>query len=342
MSQPPVMHFEAYCGPCRRADLHEGCVGTASDTLFRTAALCAFAAMAAAGCMTRAPAPVVDRTPQPKAAAAAKPTAPAKPAARPGDTRPEFYTVKPGDTLYSIALDHGVDYRELALWNGISNPASIRVGQPLRMMPPQAATTTAPLKSAPGVAARPLVGAPGVATGAAGQAAAAPEGVKTQPQGVRVPYSEQAYAQLASVKPATPVQPTPAGSTAGDDRDIAFGWPASGKVVAAFNGTSTKGIAIAGKMGQPVLASASGKVIYSGEGIRGMGKFIVIKHSEALLSVYGHNSELLVKYGDMVNKGQRIAEMGNTDSDQVKLHFEIRRFGTPQDPIKLLPPEPPG
>jgi lipoprotein NlpD len=111
-------------------------------------------------------------------------------------------------------------------------------------------------------------------------------------------------------------------------------------VIATFNGSTNKGIDIAGRRGQPVLASAGGRVIFSGTGVRGMGKFIVIKHSEELISVYGHNDEVLVKYGQNVAKGQKIAEMGSTDADQVKLHFEIRRHGTPVDPMKLLPEAP--
>src|SRR5919112_3559470 len=114
-------------------------------------------------------------------------------------------------------------------------------------------------------------------------------------------------------------------------------WPVKGKLLSTFNGTTNKGIDIAGKRGQAVLASGPGRVIFSGTGVRGMGKFIVIKHSEELISVYGHNDEVLVKYGQNVVKGQKIAEMGSTDADQVKLHFEIRRNGTPIDPLTLLP-----
>jgi lipoprotein NlpD len=335
------VHFEAFCDLCRRAVLHKECVETTSDTLLKVAALCVIVATVATGCMTRAPAPVVDRTPHSMQAPAAKPPLASKPAPRPADTRPEFYTVKRGDTIYSIALDHGVDYRELALWNGISNPGSIHVGQQLRMTPPQTATITAPFKTAPGVEARPITGAPGPATVTPDQATAAPEGIKTEPRGVRVPYSDQAYAQLASIRPA-PAQVRPevtVGAPPPDGDDIQFAWPATGKVVNSFSDAANlKGIGIAGKAGQPVYASAPGKVIFSGTGIRGFGKLIVIKHNNTFLSVYGHNSELLVKEGQNVAKGQKIAEMGNTDSDQVKLHFEIRRFGKPVDPVKLLPP----
>jgi lipoprotein NlpD len=263
---------------------------------------------------------VVDRTakPAPPPAKSAVP-APGVGAPRPGDTRPAFYTVRRGDTLYSIALDHGLDYRELAQWNGITDPGVISVGQALRLKPPASAATAAPFKAAPGVEGRPL-----------GDTQAGAENVKTQPKAVREPYSEQAYSQMAGAKPA--------GREDGED-GINWNWPATGKLVSTFNdGANLKGIGIAGKLGQPVIASAPGRVIFSGTGIRGFGKLIVIKHNNTFLSVYAHNNQLLVKEGQNVTKGQRIAEMGSTDADQVKLHFEIRRFGKPVDPIKLLPP----
>ena len=119
--------------------------------------------------------------------------------------------------------------------------------------------------------------------------------------------------------------------------DLDWMWPTRGKVVGSFNDSTNKGIAIAGKLGQPVYASAPGRVIFSGTGIRGFGKLVVIKHNNTYLSVYAHNNELAVKEGQNVTKGQKIAEMGNSDADQVKLHFEIRRFGKPVDPMKLLP-----
>lgn len=295
------------------------------------------ASVLAAGCAAKRPAPVSERTPQVKPAAPPAASAKAAPAIKPSapDARPGLYAVKQGDTLYSIALDHGLDYRELAAWNNI-DPAKIRAGQQLRLTPPPGSVTAVPLRTAPGVVeARPL-GAPSPVARA--------DNVKSEPKGVRVPYSDQAYTQLASLKPeagpaAKPeVRPDQKPEAARSDDDLDWIWPASGRVISAFTDSANlKGIAIAGKLGQPVLASAAGRVIFSGVGIRGFGKLIVIKHNNTFLSVYAHNSELLVKEGQNVAKGQKIAEMGNSDADQVKLHFEIRRFGKPVDPMKLLP-----
>ena len=315
--------------------------------------------MAGYGCMTGRPAPVSDRAPQPSAAPAAKPAqAPATaPASAPvagapeTDPRPEFYTVKKGDTLYVIALDHGLDYKELAEWNGIENPNVIRIGQQLRLRAPASTVVTAPLKTPPKVEGRPV--------GGAAPTAAANEAVKSQPKAVKVPYSDQALAQLSAqaqppskpavapsvippvVPPVAKADPAPEekpATSVEDDEKVAWGWPASGKVLTTFNeSTNLKGIGIAGKLGQPVIASAPGKVLYSGDGIRGYGKLVIIKHNKVYISVYAHNQLLLVKEGQSVVKGQKIADMGASDADQVKLHFEIRRFGKPIDPLKPLP-----
>jgi lipoprotein NlpD len=252
----------------------------------------------------------------------------------PDQPRPAFYTVKTGDTLYSIALEFGLDYRELATWNNIE-PSRIRVGQQLRLSPP-GGVVASPLRTPSGtVEAKPL------GTGPGGPGAAV--GARVEPRGVRVPYSDQMYAQMSGAKPdpavaaKPPVQSEPKPFPPGVD-EIDWIWPVTGKIVSPFNDASNKGIGIAGKMGQTVVAAGPGRVIFSGTGIRGLGKLIVIKHNEKFLSVYAHNRELLVKEGQTVTRGQKIAEMGNTDSDQVKLHFEIRRLGKPVDPAELLPP----
>jgi len=302
--------------------VHEVASSVASVSSVAKMFLACAAIALASGCATRYGAPVVERAPEARPAPA-KPAIAAKPAPRPADARPEAYTVRKGDTLYSIALDHGLDYRELAQWNGIGEPGMIRPGQQLRLTPPASTAMVAPLRSSPGVESRPLGGA-------------AADAVKTEPKAVRAPYSEQAYAQLSAAR----VESRPPVTREEGDEAVSWSWPARGRVISAFNdGANMKGISIAGKPGQPVLASAAGRVIFSGTGIRGFGKLIVIKHNNSFLSVYAHNSELLVKEGQNVAKGQKIAEMGSTDTDQVKLHFEIRRLGKPVDPMKLLPPD---
>ncbi len=292
-----------------------------------------------------------------RASAAPKPDAKSAPAAarEMTDARSKFYTVKKGDTLFTIALDHGLDYKDLAAWNNIGNPNLIRLGQQLLLEAPAPAVVATPPKSAPvpAVVATPLKSAPAVdgrPVGAVPPVAAA-DAVKSQPKGVKVPYSEQALAQLSGtqVKPVAPVvakvdpRPEEKPPTVEDDEEkVEWGWPVGGKMISTFNETTNlKGIGITGKLGQAVTASAPGRVLYSGDGIRGYGKLVIVKHNKAYLSVYAHNSYLLVKEGQNVVKGQKIAEMGSTDTDQVKLHFEIRRFGKPVDPLKLLPPERP-
>ncbi|MEP7206180.1 MAG: peptidoglycan DD-metalloendopeptidase family protein [Casimicrobiaceae bacterium] len=365
-----------------------------------------------AGCSTRMPAPVEDRAvvrgpggrvgvappAVPAPASAPAPRAPGA-TAEPETPRASAYTVKRGDTLYLIALDHGLDYRELAAWNNIENVNRIFVGQVLRLAPPgEAPAVVAGIPAGPGgVTTAPLRTVPPVVAGAGGTAppptaaAAAPadtrppvvasrnsETYKTQPKAVKEPYSEQALRDLqraatvaagspsgtaAAVPPpsvATPEPPvtpavvarndpkpdakpearsTPANASNDDDDKFDWMWPATGKLVTGFSDTANlKGIDIAGKNGQPVVASAAGKVVYAGTGLRGYGKLIIIKHSRNYLSAYAHNKDILVKEGAQVTRGQKIAEMGNSDADQVKLHFEIRRLGKPMDPLKFLPP----
>ena len=165
-----------------------------------------------------------------------------------------------------------------------------------------------------------------------------------------MPYSEQNLAALQrpeAAKPAAPVAaapapapvpaaPAPAVPPAGDAID--FIWPAKGRVVAGFSEPRNKGVDIAGNLGDPVYAAAAGKVIYVGSGIPGLGKFIVVRHDNGFNTVYAHNRENLVKMDQSIARGQKIAEIGNSDSDSPKLHFQIRKFGTPLDPMRYLPP----
>jgi lipoprotein NlpD len=305
----------------------------------------ACAAALLAGCAAQKPAPVDDRRKPPSAAAAkpAVPAAAAAPAAR-------SYVVKRGDTLYSIALEHGVDYRELAQWNQLDDPAKLRTGQELRLSPPEQ-RAPAPASSSVqvgtartdgGIEARPL-GPPGAPPQA--PVATAP-GVRTSPTALRLPYSQQNVAALSRGETKTEVKPEPAKPAVAsvapvperDPEAIEFAWPARGRILAPFAEPNSKGVDIAGKPGDPVLAAAPGRVMYTGTGIRGYGKLIVIKHDNNFNSVYAHNREILVKEGQSVQRGQRIAELGDTDADAPKLHFEIRKSGKPVDPMRYLPP----
>jgi lipoprotein NlpD len=334
----------------------------------------AAAALVLAGCMTRPPAPVDERAP-PIFGLPAPPPPPTPAALEPEVRLPQSYTVKRGETLAQIALDHGLDYHELALWNNIENPNVIRVGQVLMLSPPGQ-----PGGGPVGVITAPLVTTPSIAPSSETRASMTTPGrgntptFKTEPRAMKLPYSEQALAQLerapVAVAPApapaatpsspsaAPVSPATAPASANiakaapppsrpesarvpeiDDAKLDWAWPTSGKVIAGFSESANlKGIDIGGKAGQPVLASAAGRVVYAGAGLRGYGKLVIVKHNNTYLSAYAHNREILVKEGQQVSKGQKIGEMGDTDADQVKLHFEIRRLGKPIDPAKFLPP----
>ena len=415
-------------------------------------------AVLVAGCASTPPATIEERNvqmpPSPRPAAASR-----GPAAVPESPPAATYTVKRGDTLHQIALDNGLDYRELAAWNNIENVNRIFPGQVLRLAAPGAApsavrapsavpdaalalaqpqdggsgVTTAPLRTVPTVAesgasvppaapaappvpsgAFPAAAAPSAATALPAVAASGSStsstssstsstsstSIKTSPKAIKEPYSEQAVRDLnlaasagpappdalamaapggartdakatpapspsaatssrvpsaasspalsaavspPSNSPSTPAVRTPpqdgASSDARDADGLDWAWPAKGKIITAFSETANlKGIDIAGTAGEAVRASAAGKVVYAGSGLRGYGKLIIIKHNATYLSAYAHNREILVKEGQQVARGQKIAEMGSTDADQVKLHFEIRRHGKPMDPAKYLPP----
>jgi len=319
-----------------------------------SALLCAAvaAALILGGCASRrVQAPVIERAPPSAATPAAAPVA---------DTRPETYTVKRGDTLFSIALDQGRDYKELAAWNNLDDAYRIRPGQQLRLKPPagvqEAPVTVNPVTTSGRVETRPL-SAPGpVRAEPATRPANAEEPVKSEPLARKLPYSPENVALLqrgeaqakpppgpAELAPAPAAAPRqePAGKTDADidDEDkVEWGWPAHGRILAGFSEASNKGLDIAGKLGDPVIASAPGRVVYSGSGLRGYGKLVIIKHNKTYLSAYAHNKDILVKEGQSVVRGQKIAEIGNTDTDVPRLHFEIRKLGKPVDPAKYLPP----
>ena len=309
--------------------------------LIRRAAVTLGVLALAAGCATRSPAPVVERAPAPPPKAEPPKPVPPKPVAKPVPT----HTIKRGETLVGIALQYGLDYRELAAWNGIANPNVISVDQVLVLAAPSgtpaapAATVATPLAgTTPVTEARPLGNT---------------EKLKVEPRGQRLPYSDKALAQLsagdaageppaAAAQPAAPAVAAPSeperppAGTQGDAVD--WIWPVKGKVLSAFTEAS-KGIDIAGRKGAPVAAAAAGRVVYAGQGLRGYGKLVIIKHNDTWLSAYAHNDSIVVKEQQEVKRGQKIAEMGASDADQVKLHFEVRRQGKPVDPARVLPPQ---
>lgn len=277
--------------------------------------------------------------------------------------RSEFHTVQKGDTLYSIARSRGIDQKDLAEWNNIQDPSAINIGQQLTL------SSSSRLSSGPSLFALPQPLPPSAAVAAAPTTVPVLEEkpgtntdkLKVEPKALKLPYSEQAVAQLkgltiappivvakiapmtaektvgTEISPVAPIAPLAPAADATDNVDrVEWIWPAKGKVLEPFS-ESTKGIDIAGNPGQSVAASAAGKVVYSGAGLRGYGKLIIIKHNNTYLSAYAHNDKILVKEGQTVAKGQKIAEMGNTDTTMVKLHFEIRKNGKPVDPLKYLP-----
>jgi len=264
------------------------------------------AVLALAGCATsRNKAPVEDRqpvrqaaprTPLPAPASTTQPAAVPQPAATEAATKPlpgaenagkpGYYTVKPGDTMIRIGLDQGQNWRDIVRWNAIENPNLIEVGQVLRVVPPQ-------------------VDAAALAT-----QGVAPARVEAKPLDARPAPAGAAAASAPVVAP-------PAAAAASDD-EPAWAWPAAGSVLAGFDEGKQKGLAIAGKAGDPVLAAADGRVVYAGSGLRGYGNLVIVKHNGTYLSAYAHNQTLLVKEDQAVRRGQKIAEMGSSDAERVQ------------------------
>ncbi len=277
-----------------------------------------------AGCFSQQPVPAVDRSSGPQSRATV-----AQPAG------PGYYTVKRGDTLYRIAQEHGQNYRDVASWNNITNVASIKEGQVLRVAPPGVPEAGGSVVASP-IFAEPLVerslDLPGTDV--------RNDGLKRSPKVGKEPYSDEAYARLNNLAPLPAVVETrpeapPAVVSAPDD--VPWIWPVPAKVTAPFSDSGNKGLNFAGKAGDPVVAAGDGKVVYAGAGLRGYGELVIVKHNATFLSAYAHNRKILVKEGQSVTRGQKIAEMGSTDADSVKLHFEIRKQGKPVDPAQYLP-----
>lgn len=264
-----------------------------------------------------------------------------------GTVGAEGYTVAPGDTMYSIAFAHGMDVRQLAALNDIPPPYTIHPGQVLKLKAPPATGTPESVPVAAGTTppnpqSAPVFGpvttqaltATGVAPAPA--STAAPMAAATAPPAASQPPPAT---QASSAQPPAAVPAPPPGATR-KVAGITWQWPAGGEVVGRFQaggGGDGAGIDIAGNVGDPVRAAASGTVVYSGNGLIGYGELIIIKHNDTYLSAYGHNSRRLVKEGEHVSAGQEIALMGASGAPRVELHFEIRKDGKPVDPLDYLP-----
>lgn len=288
-----------------------------SISLLRLGALSAtVCVLALAACSSKpvARAPVEDRgrtaqhapAPSPAPATTVPDASKASPALAldPNAGKPGYYTVKQGDTLIRIGLESGQSHRDIARWNALENPNRIEIGQVLRVAPPEEAVVAKPVAVAK------------VTSTALPPAGAAP----------------------APAKAASAPAPAASNANASTEDDISFAWPSKGDVIDGFDeAKNRKGVDIGGASGDAVWAAADGKVVYADAGLRGYGKLIILKHNSMYLTAYAHNQTLLVKEDQMVKKGQKIAEMGNTDADRVKLHFEVRKQGKPVDPSKYLP-----
>jgi len=259
-----------------------------------------------------------------------------------GPIADRYYVVEPGDTLNRIAQKFGHSWQEVAAWNNMSDPNALAVGQSIRVSPPTGGAAGTGVTVTPIATGGPSIGAtPGSTTAGPAPAMQGPV-IKQGPLASVAPYSDPAWA-AANTPAAKPAATSPAASAPSEtppaavDPSAAWLWPSDGRVLSEFGSGKTKGIDIAGKPGDDVRASAGGRVVYAGAGLRGYGKLVIIKHDADFLSAYAHNRSLLVKEGQSVSKGQKIAELGSTDADRPKLHFEIRRRGKPVDPLKYLP-----
>jgi lipoprotein NlpD len=275
-----------------------------------------------------------------------------------------FYSVKRGDTLIGIALDHGVSWRDVVAWNQLDNPNLIEVDQLLRVKPlpgeratavaaaPAAGTRQDPrseARAAGGIEVRPIAAAPAGASAtastntsanSAASAGAAPKAAPGSPSATpsATPPTVIASAPLSVPAPAASQgAAAPAAGAVASVEGVNWGWPGSGRVINQFADPGYKGIALSGAEGDPVVAASDGRVVYSGSGLRGYGNLVIVKHDADFLTAYAHNKTILVSEGQTVKRGQKIAELGKTDSDVPKLHFEVRKSGKPVDPMKFLP-----
>ena len=244
------------------------------------------------------------------------------------DTRPHTHTVRKGDTLYAVAWTHGLDYRVLAARNRLEPPFIIYPGQVLDLVAMSNDTAQA------GVSVAAVPGSSELAQhrideGLHGTRAVPSPGSAENPGSGAGSSAEQSQ----------PGDDPKRADTFDDNAPVkAWRWPTEGRVIGSFGKSGGKGVHLAGRFEQPVVAAADGRVVYRGTGLVGYGQLIVLKHNKHYFSAYGHNARILVEEGDVVRGGQRIALMGSSGSDRVKLHFEVRHDGKPVDPLRVLPP----
>jgi lipoprotein NlpD len=234
----------------------------------------------------------------------------------------DYVIVEKGDSLYSIGFSNNIDYKSLASINGIRSPYRIYPGQKLKLKKSKSTNKKSTVKTRPLIADKPIIQKPSKSNSSTAKKPSAKKPVKKPvnkivKQPVRKPVINQ---------------PT----LVSNQRWI---WPIKGKIISSFSQTdvSRKGINISSPIGKPVLASNNGTVVYSGDGLRGYGELIILKHANNLLSAYAHNSRRLVKEGDTVKQGQQIAHSGKGIDGKGLLHFEIRKNGQPVNPVKYLP-----
>jgi lipoprotein NlpD len=311
----------------------------------RTMAAALGSALALAACVSTQlhEAPIVEHSqvghpPAPVVTVPAAKPAPAAPALT-REAHDGQYVVQAGDTLYSIAVAFGQDFRDIARWNELDDQAHLQPGRTLRVAPPPDDTggtaQASPVALAPAtrVETRPL--APSNVIEAPPASAPSPTAPTSAPTPTPTPAPADQTAAISNA-PAAPA--TTDNKAATVEANSVWAWPSSGKLIDRFDDAHNKGIDISGKVGDPVYAANDGQVVYSGNGLPGYGKLVIIKHTDDYVSVYAHNNEILVTQGQAVKRGQRIADLGMTDASNPGLHFEIRRRGTPVDPLTYLPP----
>ena len=300
---------------------------------------CALLPLAVAACVSQRPAPVVDRSGRGSSIATA-PSVAAPAIAR--TAKDGIYVAQRGDTLSNVALAFGINAKDLARWNGVSESDVLIPGQTLQVTPPPSVATVSPITGSGQADVRPLPppGAPMPGASAPSPPAAAPPGVATPlpPAGAPPLITVPPPPPVLALPPAvTPPAISPAEPARAPSGSLPWLWPTPGKVIETFDDPRNKGIDIAGNEGAPVQAAADGEVVYVGSAVRGYGNLVIVRHSDDFITAYAHNRKVLVSEKQSVKRGQAIAELGRSDADRPKLHFEIRHQGKPVDPLKYLP-----